>query len=1035
VIIGAPTEGVAAAFVDGTVIGSAPITVVSQWLLDGTLAGATFTPATGDAGKTLQIRRSASNAFGSGVTSTSNGVTIAAAEVVQLWSNPATWGGTMPLAGEDVTISAGKNVLLDVDPPSLGTLTIVGKLMPDPTKDVNLTIASIRVMSTGWFQAGTDDLNRHPKKFVVTYTGARPTVSGNAGGGAVVVGATHTGNTSTGNNGTTNDNNGAMRSLIIEDGGTVIMWGKLPGAVHRTFLNANAASGATALTVQDTTGWSVGDQIVVPATGFYRDTTRPEMRTLSANASGTGLSITAGLGFFRFGRMQYLTDASPGLSLTPGGAWGAMKDDAAMPDTLDERAEVANVTRGIVFQGANDTHWSTNRFGFHGMVMGLNSVAIIDGVEMRRCGQGGLLGRYPWHWHMLSYNPTTGAFLGAIPAGKGIMRNCSVWNSTNRGVSVHGTEGTLVKDNVFHDILGHVYILEDGSEQNNTADGNWFFDWRDPGNGWRLKSHDEFTIFSYGDVAAPSAMWISNLGNTIINNRGRGGKGTGAWHAIAEDRSGFPGGCFGPSSQVAVHPHFIRVQLIQNNTFQGCAATGALTDLKPYNEAGDLSGGNLKLHSTTDGQPEGQYVTTRQVHTNFKRYILGKNNGGGYGNRLSKPDYELWVCFDNIGTHLRGVTDPYNDSKARGLLAINRTLNNDTQPTTAPGGFTYPVTRNAFASYHSTLAFFTTIIGFGNNSSVPSQGDDGFIKMDSALQSQDFYFEPVETGQANTGTWKMIDTIGMYNTPPHHLMNDGWLTWGTPDSSRHWTFSGAKHDPKGNFGGNPGDYIVYDHPYCLYGLPSVPPLIAPTAVSKSRATPTHYYGVVQRGVDSYRDDNFAAPMTFQRLDTSNAAVAGAVWTIADARSDGSFQPMRHGVCPAGGRVYLTNPGFAVNATNICLEIRNHYRRTTSGDAADDIFYLTLDWSGSVPPKVHARWGNSSSGVAHQATSGQLADGSSWAYAVKTSKALLEASATAALWLDTSNNKLHLKHIAVRTAKPTIGQPDPPVTYQLGVTPA
>src|SRR5579863_10787333 len=45
------------------------------------------------------------------------------------WSNPATWpGGKVPGAGDTVTIEKGKDVLLDVSPPSLGGLQIKGKL-------------------------------------------------------------------------------------------------------------------------------------------------------------------------------------------------------------------------------------------------------------------------------------------------------------------------------------------------------------------------------------------------------------------------------------------------------------------------------------------------------------------------------------------------------------------------------------------------------------------------------------------------------------------------------------------------------------------------------------------------------------------------------------------------------------------------------------------------------------------------------------------------------------------------------------------
>src|SRR5690606_676344 len=45
------------------------------------------------------------------------------------WSDPAAWpGGKVPAAGEAVTIARDMDVVLDVDPPALRSLTIDGKL-------------------------------------------------------------------------------------------------------------------------------------------------------------------------------------------------------------------------------------------------------------------------------------------------------------------------------------------------------------------------------------------------------------------------------------------------------------------------------------------------------------------------------------------------------------------------------------------------------------------------------------------------------------------------------------------------------------------------------------------------------------------------------------------------------------------------------------------------------------------------------------------------------------------------------------------
>ncbi|MGH8141589.1 MAG: G8 domain-containing protein, partial [Steroidobacteraceae bacterium] len=47
----------------------------------------------------------------------------------ELWSNPASWPDRkVPRAGDTVTIARGRDVLLDVSPPSLDGLNIDGKL-------------------------------------------------------------------------------------------------------------------------------------------------------------------------------------------------------------------------------------------------------------------------------------------------------------------------------------------------------------------------------------------------------------------------------------------------------------------------------------------------------------------------------------------------------------------------------------------------------------------------------------------------------------------------------------------------------------------------------------------------------------------------------------------------------------------------------------------------------------------------------------------------------------------------------------------
>src|SRR6188474_1900399 len=84
------------------------------------------------------------------------------------WSEPATWpDGKVPAAGDKVTISKDKNVLLDVSPPALGSLTIDGKLSFANTADLELTTEW--VMLHGELEIGTE-ARPHTRKATITLT-------------------------------------------------------------------------------------------------------------------------------------------------------------------------------------------------------------------------------------------------------------------------------------------------------------------------------------------------------------------------------------------------------------------------------------------------------------------------------------------------------------------------------------------------------------------------------------------------------------------------------------------------------------------------------------------------------------------------------------------------------------------------------------------------------------------------------------------------------------------------------------------------
>jgi cell migration-inducing and hyaluronan-binding protein len=254
------------------------------------------------------------------------------------WSDPATWGGSVPVAGADVVIPAGKDVLLDMDTPALGSLTINGSLTFSPSMDLALT--SRYVVVQGTLQIGTE-MARRTRKATITLTG---------------------------------DGNGEIQGfgdkmIGVLAGGRLELHGE--SRLAWTRLAQTAAVGATQITLLQAPNWRVGDRIVLASTDF--DPFQAEEATITA-VSGSSVTFDTPLRYAHWGVMQTVSGVQ-----------------------LDERAEVGLLTRVITIQG--DSASLTTGIGGHVMVM-QGATAHVEGVTFTRMGQKARLARYPMHWHM-----------------------------------------------------------------------------------------------------------------------------------------------------------------------------------------------------------------------------------------------------------------------------------------------------------------------------------------------------------------------------------------------------------------------------------------------------------------------------------------------------------------------------------------------------------------------------------------------------------------------------------------------------------
>src|SRR5271155_824478 len=258
------------------------------------------------------------------------------------WSDPATWPNRkVPVAGDKVTIDAGKEMVLDVNTPPLNGLTINGKLSFANNKDVELTTEWI--MLHGGLEIGTE-AKPHTRNATITLT---DNVKGEDISGV----------------GGTTDR--VDRGILLM-GGTLNLHGDRTNSWSKLSVTANA--GTTSIQVLDAKGWKVGDEIVLASTDF--DPRQAERRTIAA-ISGNNITLDKKLDFMHFGKITF---------------------------NVDERGEVAMLTRNIKIQASADAEQSF--FGGHIMAMP-SSKMFVEGVELNRMGQNLTLARYPIHWHLV----------------------------------------------------------------------------------------------------------------------------------------------------------------------------------------------------------------------------------------------------------------------------------------------------------------------------------------------------------------------------------------------------------------------------------------------------------------------------------------------------------------------------------------------------------------------------------------------------------------------------------------------------------
>ncbi|MFS8607416.1 MAG: G8 domain-containing protein [Gammaproteobacteria bacterium] len=209
-----------------------------------------------------------------------------------LWSDPATWpNNRVPGEGDAVVIDRNMDVVLDVSPPPLRSLTIDGKLRFANDKDIELITEWI--MLHGELHIGSE-AEPHTRNATITLVDNVPGEDINTMGD---------------------------RGIMLM-GGTLHLHGD---RVHTwTKLAKTAEKGSTRIEVLDATGWRVGDEIVLASTDF--DHKQAERRTIAA-IDGNVITLDRPLEYMHFGEITY---------------------------GVDERGEVGLLTRNIRIRASED---------------------------------------------------------------------------------------------------------------------------------------------------------------------------------------------------------------------------------------------------------------------------------------------------------------------------------------------------------------------------------------------------------------------------------------------------------------------------------------------------------------------------------------------------------------------------------------------------------------------------------------------------------------------------------------------------------
>ncbi|MEM1277146.1 MAG: G8 domain-containing protein, partial [Pseudomonadota bacterium] len=496
-----------------------------------------------------------------------------------------------------------------------------------------------------------------------------------------------------------------------------------------TALATQANRNQNTITVEDATGWEVGDRIAITSTNRWNQ--QHEEFTIQAI---DGRTITLD-GRLKFEHMAETRTYDNGLTGADRNEW-----------EVDMRANVALLSRNVTIQGDADS--VQDGFGAHTMIMH-GAMQHIDGAEFTRVGQEDILGRYPIHWHL--NGDSEGQF----------VTNSSIHHSYQKGATIHGTSNLLFENNVIFDHIGHGVFLEDGAETGNQILGNIVFGTKKSATGLPIPS----------DRDEPTSFWIENPENILIGNIAAGSEGNGYWifrhdevHGLSADV--FPGEMgdfselifrdntvystrhFGAAVGARVNPDTLEAERGANERVTPDAEFAIIDGYTAWNvgQQGIWTGAeNVVIEDAAIVNAQIAYRPLKDAHivdslaaganVGIRFYFSGGNSADGV--HLADNNYDIQAFTNSRFSKPIGLRDLTSDDPINLEHAFR-----------APGGSANPAATNEVNSAHVFLDIDGSVTGIRGATFTP-----GTATTNAFRSAPDAVFDPV------LGAWVTEATI------------------------------------------------------------------------------------------------------------------------------------------------------------------------------------------------------------------------------------------------------------------------------------